>query len=55
MDSGSYTVPEMRGNGDFTVTLASTVVEHVPIWAPSIEQWEFDISLSGDRPLRVRR
>lgn len=43
----SYTGPEMDGNGDFTVTLASTVVEHIPVYPESLQMWECDISLSG--------
>lgn len=43
----SYTGGEMRGNGDFTITNASTVIEHRPLWTESIGKWQCDISVSG--------
>lgn len=51
-DVDSYTGPQMYGEGDFTITLSSSVIVHEPIWRPSISQWAIDISVSGTTDCR---
>ncbi|WMT06525.1 hypothetical protein NP511_14145 [Natrinema thermotolerans] len=51
-DVDSYTGPQVYGEGDFTITLSSSVIVHEPIWRPSISQWAIDISVSGTTDCR---